>query len=145
MKRPRKIFYGEPLKKAVQDGKVPLAELDDHVRRILRSEFMSGIIDFPTKRSVVGRGRRICYRRGSMAEHTTVLLKNEKGYCRWMEQSTLHRDYRAHADTRHDFWRRFRAGGSSGNLGAQMAGARLVSDVANESGGCQSAGRKREV
>ena len=50
---PEDIYYGEPLKKAVQEGKVPAAELDDHVRRILRSEFASGIVDFPKQRSVV--------------------------------------------------------------------------------------------
>ena len=50
---PEDIYYGAPLKKAVQEGKVPVAELDDHVRRILRSEFASGIVDFPRQRSVV--------------------------------------------------------------------------------------------
>ncbi len=74
---PEDLFYGEPLKKAVQDGKVPVAELDEHVRRVLRSEFASGIVDFPTKRSVVDveagwdTARRI-------AEQSTVLLKNDK-------------------------------------------------------------------
>ena len=30
-----------------------MAELDDHARRVLRSEFASGIVDFPAKKSVV--------------------------------------------------------------------------------------------
>jgi len=71
-------FFGEKLKAAVQAGKVPMAELDDHVRRILRSEFASGIVDFPTQKSVVDvdggfeTARRI-------AEQSTVLLKDSHG------------------------------------------------------------------
>jgi len=74
---PEDLFYGEPLKKAVQDGKVPLAELDEHARRVLRSEFASGIVDFPIKRSVVDveRGWETARR---IAEQSTVLLKNDK-------------------------------------------------------------------
>jgi len=75
---PEDIYYGEPLKKAVQDGKVPAAELDDHVRRVLRSEFASGIVDFPVQKSVVDiEGGFDTSRR--IAEQSSVLLKNEKG------------------------------------------------------------------
>jgi beta-glucosidase len=75
---PEDIFYGEPLKKAVEDGKVPALQLDDHVRRILRSEFASGIVDFPAKKSVVDvEGGFDISRR--LAEQSSVLLKNEKG------------------------------------------------------------------
>ena len=42
-------FFGEKLKQAVQAGKVPMAELDDHARRVLRAEFASGIVDFPAQ------------------------------------------------------------------------------------------------
>jgi beta-glucosidase len=74
---PEDLFYGEPLKKAVQDGKVPVAELDEHARRVLRSEFASGIVDFPTKKSVVDvEGGWDTARR--IAEQSTVLLKNDK-------------------------------------------------------------------
>src|ERR1700676_5062776 len=72
------IYYGEPLKKAVQEGKVPAAELDDHVRRILRSEFASGIVDFPRQRSVVDVERGLEIAR-QVAEQSIVLLKNDKG------------------------------------------------------------------
>jgi beta-glucosidase len=71
-------FLGEKLKEAVQAGKVPMAELDDHVHRILRSELASGIVDFPVQKSVVDvdggfeAARRI-------AEQSTVLLKNSHG------------------------------------------------------------------
>ena len=68
-------FFGEMLKQAVQAGTVPMAELDDHVRRILRSEFASGMIDDPATKSVVDveGGLKTALR---MAEHSIVLLKN---------------------------------------------------------------------
>jgi beta-glucosidase len=75
---PEDIYYGEPLKQAVQDGKVPAAELDEHVRRILRSEFASGIVDFPRQRSVVDVERGWETSR-QVAEQSIVLLKNDKG------------------------------------------------------------------
>lgn len=70
------IFYGDDLKKAVQDGKVPSAELDDHVHRILRSMFATGVIDDPAQKSVVDveRGLEVAQR---IAEQSTVLLRNE--------------------------------------------------------------------
>ena len=75
---PEDLYYGAPLKKAVQDGKVPVAELDDHVRRVLRSEFASGIVDFPKQRSVVDvEGGWETSRR--VAEQSIVLLKNHHG------------------------------------------------------------------
>ena len=74
---PEDIYYGEPLKKAVQDGKVPVAELDEHVRRVLRSEFASGIVDFPRHRSVVDVERGLETAR-QVAEQSIVLLKNDK-------------------------------------------------------------------
>ncbi|MDP9338891.1 MAG: glycoside hydrolase family 3 C-terminal domain-containing protein [Acidobacteriota bacterium] len=74
---PEDLFYGEPLRKAVQDGKVPLAELDEHVQRILRSEFASGIVDFPMKRSVVDVEKHLEISR-HLAEQSSVLLKNDK-------------------------------------------------------------------
>ena len=55
-----------------------MSELDDHVRRILRSEFASGIVDFPTQKSVVDvEGGFETARR--IAEQSTVLLKNANG------------------------------------------------------------------
>jgi beta-glucosidase len=71
-------FFGAKLKEAVQAGKVPMAELDDHVHRVLRSEFASGIVDYPTKKSVVDveGGLEISRR---IAEQSTVLLKNKDG------------------------------------------------------------------
>lgn len=75
---PADTFFGEPLKQAVESGQVPMAELDDHVRRILRSEFASGIVDEPVQKSVVDvEGGFETARR--LAEQSTVLLKNSNG------------------------------------------------------------------
>jgi len=70
------IFYGEELKKAVQSGKVPQAEVDDHAHRILRAMFATGVIDDPPEKSVVDvlGGLEVAQR---IAEQGTVLLKNE--------------------------------------------------------------------
>src|SRR5262249_8009735 len=43
------VFFGAPLKAAVEVGRVPPARLDDMVRRILRSLFASGAVDDPPK------------------------------------------------------------------------------------------------
>jgi beta-glucosidase len=73
---PGSIFYGGDLKKAVESGQVPMAEVDDHVHRILWAMFASGVIDDPPRKSVadVIGGLEIAQR---IAEQTTVLLKND--------------------------------------------------------------------
>ena len=55
-----------------------MAELDDHVRRILRAEFASGIIDFPIRKGVVNAEDGLLIAR-RQAEQSTVLLKNAHG------------------------------------------------------------------
>src|SRR5713226_7746022 len=75
---PMDEFFGEKLKEAVQAGKVPMAELDDHVRRILRSEFACGVIDYPVEKGVVDVEGGFEERR-RLAEQSTVLLKNSNG------------------------------------------------------------------
>ena len=74
--QPGWIFYGDDLKKAVASGKVPAKELDDHVHRILRSMFATGVIDDPAQKSVVdvATGFDVAQR---IAEQSTVLLKND--------------------------------------------------------------------
>jgi beta-glucosidase len=76
--QPLDDFYGEKFKQAVQAGKISMAELDTHVRRILRSEFASGIVDHPKQNSVVDveGGFHVAQH---IAEHSIVLLKNDKG------------------------------------------------------------------
>src|SRR5258708_20266573 len=73
---PGEIFYGEAMKKAVESGQVPMAELDDHVHRILRSMFASGIVDDPPEKSVVDviGGFEIAQK---IEEQSIVLLRNE--------------------------------------------------------------------
>ncbi len=68
-------YFNAPLKKAVQDGQVPQARLDDMVRRILRSMFAAGVVDDPPVRTVVDpfRGRDDAQH---IAEESIVLLKN---------------------------------------------------------------------
>jgi beta-glucosidase len=70
------IFYGDDLKKAVESGKVPAAEVDDHVRRVLRSMFATGVIDDPPQKGVVDveGGLEVAQK---IAEQSTVLLKND--------------------------------------------------------------------
>jgi beta-glucosidase len=74
---PGEIFYGDAMKKAVESGKVPVAELDDHVHRVLRSMFASGVIDDPPVKSVVDveGGFEIAQK---IEEQSIVLLRNER-------------------------------------------------------------------
>ena len=74
--QPMAEFFGQPLKQAVLDGKVHLAEIDDHARRVLRSEFASGIVDDPVEKSVVDveSGLEIAQH---IEEQSIVLLKND--------------------------------------------------------------------
>ena len=73
---PGEIFFGDDFKKAVEAGKVPAAEVDDHVHRILRSMFATGVIDDPPQKSVVDvvGGFEVAQK---IAEQSTVLLKND--------------------------------------------------------------------
>jgi beta-glucosidase len=73
---PAEIFYGEPMKKAVESGKVPMAEVDDHVHRIVRSMFASGVIDDPPQKSVVDVEADLAIAQ-KIEEQSIVLLKNE--------------------------------------------------------------------
>jgi len=71
-------FLGEPLKKAVESGEVPMARLNDMVHRILRTEFDSGIVDNPPQAQVVDvlRGFEVAQK---IEEKGAVLLKNDHG------------------------------------------------------------------
>jgi beta-glucosidase len=69
--------FGEPLKKAVESGEVPVARLDDMVHRILRTEFDSGIVDDPPhpQSPDAMRGFEVAQK---VEEKGAVLLKNER-------------------------------------------------------------------
>ncbi len=72
---PGGVYFGDPLKAAVEKGEVPTARLDDMVHRILRTEFVCGILDYPPLPRPVNpfTGAEVAQR---VAERTIVLLKN---------------------------------------------------------------------
>jgi beta-glucosidase len=73
--QPMANYFGPKLKEAVDAGRVPLSEIDDHARRVLYSEFLSGIVDDPPQRSVpdVEKGLAVAQH---VEENSIVLLKN---------------------------------------------------------------------
>jgi beta-glucosidase len=71
-------FFGAKLRAAVEAGKVSKAELDEHVRRVLRAEFACGIVDHPTQKSVVDVLDGLETAR-KIEEQSAVLLKNTGG------------------------------------------------------------------
>ena len=86
--QPGKNFFGDALKKAVEDGEVSQAEIDEHVHRILRTIFATGLFDHPVVKQVpdVERGYRLAQ---SIAEKSIVLLKNSGGVLP-LDASKLH-------------------------------------------------------
>ena len=74
--QPMAQYFGPRLKEAVEAGRVPLSEIDDHARRVLYAEFLSGIVDDPPQKSVVDveKGLEVAQR---VEEKSIVLLKNE--------------------------------------------------------------------
>jgi beta-glucosidase len=73
---PGEEYLGEPLKQAVNAGRVPLSRLNDMVHRLLRSMIAAGVIDDPpVPRYVVDpfKGRDDAQH---IAEESIVLLKN---------------------------------------------------------------------
>jgi beta-glucosidase len=73
---PGEFFYGDSYKAAVQAGKIPMAELDEHVLRILRSMFAAGVVDYPRQRYVVDPFTGLETAR-KIEEGSIVLLKNQ--------------------------------------------------------------------
>jgi beta-glucosidase len=73
--QPMNEFFGPKLKEAVQAGRVPMSEIDDHARRVLYAEFLSGIVDDPPQKGVVDveKGLDVARR---IEEKSIVLLKN---------------------------------------------------------------------
>jgi beta-glucosidase len=74
--QPMADFYGPALKKAVEDGEVPMAEIDDHARRVLYGEFLSGTVDNPIEKGVVDVEGGLAIAQ-HLEEKSIVLLKNE--------------------------------------------------------------------
>lgn len=75
-------YYGDPLKAAVESGKVPMARLDEMLRQILVPMFRFGLFDHPPKsqpgpygaQAITPEHRDLARR---IAEQATVLLKND--------------------------------------------------------------------
>jgi beta-glucosidase len=55
--QPMADFFGSKLKEAVEAGRVPMSEIDDHARRVLYAEFLSGVVDDPPQNA-----HRTCHR-----------------------------------------------------------------------------------
>lgn len=73
---PGNTFYGPALKKAVEAGEVSKTELDDHVRRILRTMFAAGVVDDPPKKGVPDVFANAQFAR-EVEQKSIVLLRNE--------------------------------------------------------------------
>jgi beta-glucosidase len=75
--QPGKNFFGDALQKAFEIGEVSQDEINDHVHRILRTIFASGLFDNPVVKQVpdVEGGYVVAQR---LAEKSIVLLKNER-------------------------------------------------------------------
>ncbi len=74
--QPGKTFFGEALQKAVEGGEVSQDEINDHVHRILRTIFASGLFDHPVVKQVPDVEGGYAWAQ-KFAEKSIVLLKNE--------------------------------------------------------------------
>jgi beta-glucosidase len=76
--QPMGDYFGSALKEAVEAGKVPMSEIDDHALRVLRAEFATGLVDHPVEMGVVDAegGLEIAQR---LEEESIVLLRNQGG------------------------------------------------------------------
>ncbi len=73
----KKPYFGpELLGKALKDGSIPQARLDDMVRRILRALFASGVVDNPVSIRPIDYGAHALVTQAD-AEESIVLLKND--------------------------------------------------------------------
>jgi beta-glucosidase len=74
----KQVFFGAPLKEAVEQGEVPFERLCDMVRRILRSLIDKGVFDAPAERRETDYAAHAQVALKA-AECGTVLLKNAHG------------------------------------------------------------------
>jgi beta-glucosidase len=72
------VWFGAPLKAAVEKGEVPAARLSDMTRRILRSMFAAGLFDVPAAKSEIDYTANAEIAR-RVAQEGIVLLKNREG------------------------------------------------------------------
>ena len=145
--QPLDKYFGPALKTAVQQHKVPMAEIDDHVRRMLYGEFVSGIVDHPDGEV----GTRYRSRYGNRAAHGREehCSAQERAQCTAADAEGAHHcvDRRTRG-RRHDLRRRIGAGGPGGRqrrTGKRqdelvLAGACVLSDFAAEGPAGEDAG-----
>ena len=69
------VWFGAPLREAVQSGAVPAGRLEDMTRRILRSMFAKGLFDYPVQRSDIDYAAHTETARNAASEGI-VLLRN---------------------------------------------------------------------
>jgi beta-glucosidase len=74
----RQVWFGAPLRAAVQSGAVPASRLEDMTRRILESMFANGLFDYPVQRGDVDYKAHAEIARQEASEGI-VLLRNQKG------------------------------------------------------------------
>jgi beta-glucosidase len=74
------VFFGKPLREAVEAGRVPLERLDDMVGRILRSMFASGIVDDPPQPGGIIDYDAHAAAAQAIAEQGIVLLRNHNNF-----------------------------------------------------------------
>jgi len=72
------VWFGAPLKTAVEKGEVPAERLSDMTRRILRSMFAAGLFDVPAAKSEIDYPANAEIAR-KVAQEGIVLLKNREG------------------------------------------------------------------
>lgn len=81
MQMPDATYFGDALAKAIASRQVPVARLDDMVLRILTAMYMVGIMDTPQTGDLNAdvRTREHTELARRLSEHSTVLLKNDRG------------------------------------------------------------------
>ena len=146
-------YFGPKLKEAVEAGKVPLSQIDDHARRVLYAEFLSGVVDDPPQKGVVNaeKGLEVAQR---VEEKSIVLLKNDQAVLP-IDPSRIHSIaiIGGHADVGNDLRWRVGAGGPAGRQRHYasrpgrnpLAGPHLVSDLSAQSPASKTAEHKDRV
>jgi beta-glucosidase len=71
-----RVYFADPLSNAVQQRQVPVSRIDDMARRILRSMFAVGVIDFPPDHAPINY-KAHALKALEVAQDGIVLLKNE--------------------------------------------------------------------
>jgi len=74
----KQVWFGEPLKAAVERGAIPAARVSDMSRRILRSMFAVGVVDRPPVKGPIDSAAHAAVARQAAAEGI-VLLKSRDG------------------------------------------------------------------